>query len=96
MGLSGVERDRTVRQRVEVDDARRQRGGCVSGQAAELAGVPERERWTVPSLTKAAAAFGVPSPVSITLPRYWGRWSGNGAAAAIPTVVGEMMPFSLG
>jgi hypothetical protein len=46
-------------------------------------------------LTYLRSEFGVPRPVSFTLPRYCGV-SSTAAAAAIPTVVGEMIPFRSG
>ena len=49
----------------------------------------------VPSATYFFSESGVPSPVSRTLPRYLAV-SRTAAAAAIPTVVGEMIPFRLG
>jgi len=49
----------------------------------------------VPSETYFFSESGVPRPVSAILPRYLGV-SRTAAAAAIPTVVGEMMPFRFG
>src|SRR6185437_5687195 len=49
----------------------------------------------VPSETYFLSESGVPSPVSAILPRYLGV-SSTAAAAAIPTVVGEMMPIRFG
>ena len=60
-----------------------------------MAGFHSSNSFTVPSETNFFIELGVPSPVSKTLPRYL-EVSRTAAAAAMPTVVGEMMPFRFG
>ena len=60
-----------------------------------MAGFHSSNALMVPSETYFFSEFGVPSPVSRTLPRYLSV-SSTAAAAAIPTVVGEMMPYRFG
>src|SRR4051794_35018123 len=50
---------------------------------------------TVPLSTNLRIWFGKPRPVSLTLP-FFGEVDRYRAAAATPTVVGEMMPFRFG
>ena len=49
----------------------------------------------MPSATYFFIESGVPSPVTLTLPLYFGE-STTWAAARMPTVVGEMMPLRFG
>src|SRR6478672_8318491 len=66
-----------------------------AASAPSLDGSHSSKPSTVPFLTYLRMSFGVPRPVSLTLPlylepdRYW-------AAALMPTVVGEMIPFRFG
>ncbi len=66
-----------------------------AASSPSLAGSHSSKASTVPFLTYLRMSLGVPRPVSLTLPlylepdRYW-------AAALMPTVVGEMIPFRFG
>ena len=66
-----------------------------AARSPSFAGSHSSKPSTVPFLTYLRMSLGVPRPVSLTLPlyfepdRYW-------AAALMPTVVGEMIPFRFG
>src|SRR4051794_3161470 len=66
-----------------------------AARSPSLAGSHSSKPSTVPFLTYLRMSLGVPRPVSLTLPlylepdRYW-------AAALMPTVGGEMIPFRFG
>src|SRR5207247_10614027 len=59
------------------------------------AGFQSSKAGAAPLLTYARIWFGVPRPVTITCPILFASVTAR-ADAAIPTVVGEMMPFTSG